>query len=92
VHPASTLRVADALIKANKRFDIFIMPGQRHGYGPMGDYFFWLRADYFAQHLLGASSESVDLIELSRETPQVGTKKPPVAATGRGAGRGGTQP
>jgi dipeptidyl aminopeptidase/acylaminoacyl peptidase len=84
VHPASTLRVADALIKANKRFDIFIMPGQRHGYGPMGDYFFWLRADYFAQHLLGASSESVDLIELSRETPQVGTKKPPAAATGRG--------
>jgi dipeptidyl-peptidase-4 len=84
VHQANTLRVADALIKANKRFDIFIMPGQRHGYGPMGDYFFWLRADYFAKYLLGASSESVDLLELSRETPQVGTKKPPVAATGRG--------
>ena len=35
----------DALIKANKRFDMFIMPGQRHGYGPMNDYFFWLRAE-----------------------------------------------
>ena len=88
VHPANTYRVADALIKANKRFDMFIMPGQRHGFGTMGDYFFWLRADYFAKHLLGQASESVDLIELSRETPQVGPKRPPAAAaTGRG-GRG----
>ena len=36
VHPANTLRVADALIKANKRFDMFVMPGQRHGYGDDG--------------------------------------------------------
>ena len=86
VHPANTYRVADALIKANKRFDMFIMPGQRHAYGPMGDYFFWLRADYFAKHLLGQAAESVDLIELSRETPQVGAKRPPAAAA---AGRGG---
>ena len=62
------------------------MPGQRHGYGPMGDYFFWLRADYFAKHLLGRSSESVDLLELSRETPQGGAKRPAAAA---GGGRGG---
>ena len=75
VHPANTLRMADALIKANKRFDFFVMPGQRHGYGPMGDYFFWLRADYFAKHLLGRSAESVDLLELSREAPQAGAKK-----------------
>jgi dipeptidyl aminopeptidase/acylaminoacyl peptidase len=74
VHMAGTLRVADALIKANKRFDFFIMPGQRHGYGPMQDYFFWLRADYFAKHLLGQAADSVDLLELSRETPQVGAK------------------
>ena len=88
VHPANTYRVADALIKANKRFDMFIMPGQRHGYTTMGDYFFWLRADYFAKNLLGQASESVDLIELARETPQVGAKRPPAAAaTGRG-GRG----
>jgi dipeptidyl aminopeptidase/acylaminoacyl peptidase len=89
VHPANTYRVADALIKANKRFDMFIMPGQRHGYTTMGDYFFWLRADYFAKHLLGQASESVDLIELARETPQVGARRPPAATgTGRG-GRGG---
>jgi dipeptidyl-peptidase 4 len=75
VHMANTMRLADALIKANKRFDMFVLPGQRHAYGPMTDYFFWVRADYFAQHLLGASADTVDLIELSRETPQVGNKK-----------------
>lgn len=81
VHPANTLRLADALIKANKRFDFIVLPGQRHGYGPVADYFFWRRADYFAKHLLGQSSDSVDLIELSREAPQAGVKK-------RGAGAG----
>ena len=75
VHPAGTLRMADALIKANKRFDFFVMTGQRHGYGPMTDYFFWLRADYFSKHLLGRSSESVDLIELAREAPQNGKRR-----------------
>ena len=75
VHPAGTLRMADALIKANKRFDFFVMTGQRHGYGPMADYFFWLRADYFSKHLLGRSSESVDLLELSREAAQGGKKR-----------------
>ena len=88
VHPANTLRMVDALIKANKRFDFFMLPGQRHGYGDMADYFFWLRADYFAKHLLGASADSVDVIELTREKEQVGAKRPPAAATGRG-GRGG---
>jgi dipeptidyl aminopeptidase/acylaminoacyl peptidase len=31
VHPANTLRVVNALIKANKRFDMLILPTQRHG-------------------------------------------------------------
>ena len=84
VHPANTLRMADALIKANKRFEFVVLPGQRHGYGPMADYFFWRRADYFAKHLLGRSSESVDLLELSREAPQAGVKR----RTGAGGGPG----
>ncbi len=75
VHPANTLRLADALIKANKRFDMFILPGQRHGYGNMADYFFWVRADYFSEHLLGSKADTVDLLELSRETPQTGAKR-----------------
>ncbi len=74
VHPANTLRLAAALIKAGKRFDFFVFPGQRHGYGDMGDYWFWFRADYFAKWLLGDFSQTVDLIELQREKEQKGGK------------------
>ena len=53
VHPAGTIRLADALIKANKRFDLFIMPGQAHGFGTMSNYFNRMMFEYFAEHLLG---------------------------------------
>ncbi|MGB9906342.1 MAG: DPP IV N-terminal domain-containing protein [Candidatus Saccharicenans sp.] len=75
VHPANTLRLAAALIKAGKRFDFFIFPGQRHGYGDLNDYWFWIRADYFARHLLGDFSQTVDLVELQREREKTGDKK-----------------
>ena len=67
VHPAGTIRLANALIKANKRFDFFVFPGQRHGYGNMNEYFFWLRSDYFCEHLLGDYSRSVDIVEMNNE-------------------------
>jgi dipeptidyl-peptidase-4 len=70
VHHAGTFRMADALIRANKRFDFFVFPGQRHGYGDMGDYWFWLRAEYFVRHLLGASEESADIVPLQVERPK----------------------
>jgi dipeptidyl aminopeptidase/acylaminoacyl peptidase len=70
VHPAGTLRMANALIRAGKRFDFFIFPGQRHGYGNMGNYWFWLKSDYFCKHLLGDYSASVDMIELLRDQDQ----------------------
>jgi dipeptidyl aminopeptidase/acylaminoacyl peptidase len=61
--------MAQALIRANKRFDYFVFPGQRHGYGNMSDYWFWLRAEYFVRHLLGDDTRwSADLIELQRES------------------------
>lgn len=75
VHPANTIRLAHALIKANKRFDFFLFPGQRHGYGDMNEYFFWLRADYFCQHLIGDYSQDVDIEELNREMEMSGKKK-----------------
>jgi dipeptidyl aminopeptidase/acylaminoacyl peptidase len=75
VHPGNTIRLANALIKANKRFDFFLFPGQRHGYGDMNDYWFWIRADYFAKYLLGDFSQTVDLIELQKEKEQTGDKK-----------------
>ena len=39
VHMANTMRLADALIKANKRFDQFILPGQRHSYAAGSELF-----------------------------------------------------
>ena len=65
VHPAGTLRMAEALIKANKRFDFFIFPGLRHSYREMGDYWFWLRAEYFVEHLLGDMHWDPDIKELN---------------------------
>ncbi|HJU43407.1 MAG TPA: DPP IV N-terminal domain-containing protein [Vicinamibacterales bacterium] len=76
VHPANTYRLADALIKANKRFDMFVLPGVRHSFQPVSGYVNWLRGDYFARHLLGASSENVDIVELNREKEQTGNKRP----------------
>ncbi|MAM83609.1 MAG: S9 family peptidase [Acidobacteria bacterium] len=65
VHPAGTLRMAEALIKANKRFDFFMFPGQRHSYREMADYWFWLRAEYFVEHLLGDLHWNPDIKELN---------------------------
>jgi dipeptidyl-peptidase-4 len=70
VHPGNTMRLVDALIKANKRFDMIVLPGQRHGYGPEADYFAWIRADYFCKYLLGDFDQSVDMWELNREKQQ----------------------
>ncbi|QEC42859.1 S9 family peptidase [Pseudobacter ginsenosidimutans] len=75
VHPANTMRVVNALIKANKRFDLVILPGQRHGFGDMTEYFFWKMADYFTLHLMGDTTERpVDIEEINRETEQAGQK------------------
>lgn len=51
VHPASTFRMANALIQAGKHFDMLIIPGADHG---LGDTYFQntIRA-YFREHLLG---------------------------------------
>jgi dipeptidyl-peptidase-4 len=75
VHPANTYRLADALIKANKRFDMFVLPGVRHSFASVSGYVNWLRGDYFARHLLGSSDESIDITELNREVEQVGDKR-----------------
>ncbi|QGY44523.1 prolyl oligopeptidase family serine peptidase [Maribellus comscasis] len=75
VHPGNTFRMANALMKAKKRFDFFIMPGQRHGFGDYTEYFFWLKADYFCKHLIGDYSISTDIFEMRRETKMTPSKK-----------------
>ncbi len=51
---SSTLLVVDALIKANKDFDLVVLPNARHSYGEDSSYITRRRWDYFVEHLLGA--------------------------------------
>ncbi|MBN1938302.1 MAG: DPP IV N-terminal domain-containing protein [Candidatus Aminicenantes bacterium] len=83
VHPGNTYRLINALIRANKRFDVFLFPGQRHGYGDMSDYWNWYRADYFCKWLLGDFSQTIDMWELNREKEQSGRKVAAAPPTGR---------
>ena len=53
VHPGNTIRLVNALIKANKRFDFMLLPGKPHGYGDMVPYTNHLMFEYFSEHLLG---------------------------------------
>ncbi len=54
VPPYNTYLVVDALIKANKDFDLIIFPNARHGYGEDTTYMMRRRWDYFVEHLMGA--------------------------------------
>ena len=63
VHPGNTTRVVNALIKAGKRFDMLMLPQQRHGFGDMNEYFYWRLVDYFSEHLKGRSEKSVNIPE-----------------------------
>jgi dipeptidyl aminopeptidase/acylaminoacyl peptidase len=54
VHHAGTIRLTQALIRANKRFDMLMLPGQAHGFGDMTPYFTQRMYEYFVQHLMGA--------------------------------------
>jgi hypothetical protein len=47
----------------------------RHSFASVSGYVNWLRGDYFARHLLGKSATSVDIVELNRETEQVGERR-----------------
>ncbi|MDR3774672.1 MAG: DPP IV N-terminal domain-containing protein [Terracidiphilus sp.] len=53
VPPSQTLLVVDALIKANKDFDLLLIPGVAHGYGPASQYMTRRRWDYFVRYLAG---------------------------------------
>jgi len=54
VNPSASFKLAEALIKADKQFDLLILPSQRHGYqGDHRKYFIKKRWNYFVEHLLG---------------------------------------
>jgi dipeptidyl aminopeptidase/acylaminoacyl peptidase len=53
VPPSNTMVLVDELIKANKDFDLLLLPNRRHGYAAE-PYMIRRRWDYFVRHLLGA--------------------------------------
>ena len=59
VDPSSSMQVVNALIKANKSFDMLVMPGEDHPAGrrgpsaPYGDRKLW---DFFVHNLLGVET------------------------------------
>lgn len=85
VSPSNTVRVINALIKANKRFDYVLLPGQRHAYGDMTEYFFWQKGDYFVKYLLGDFSQPVDIVEIERDQEQ--NNKRPAGSIAETAGQ-----
>ncbi len=54
VPPYNTLLVVEALIKANKTFDLVMFPNATHGFGAYSPYMTRRRWDYFVRHLAGA--------------------------------------
>ena len=54
VPPYQTMLIADALIKANKDFDLLMIPNSNHGYGAASNYMMRRRWDFFVKWLIGA--------------------------------------
>jgi dipeptidyl-peptidase 4 len=75
VSMVNTMRVADALIKANKRFEMLVFPGMRHSYMPINSYVIIARGDFFARWLLGSSDSNADIHELQRQKLATPNKK-----------------
>ena len=66
VHPAETMRFVDALIKANKNFDMLFVPNMHHGEGG-NPYLVRRRWDYFVRHLLGVEPPEEFQVSKSEE-------------------------
>lgn len=60
VDPASTMQVVNALIRAQKTFDLLFLPGRNHG--GWGDYWERKRADFFVRELLGVRPPDWNLV------------------------------
>ncbi|MBR6759802.1 MAG: DPP IV N-terminal domain-containing protein [Alistipes sp.] len=61
VHPGNSTRVVNALIRANKRFDMLYLPTQRHGFGDMNEYFYWRLVEHFTDYLIDGRQREVDI-------------------------------
>ena len=67
-HPYMTLRLADALIKADKDFDLIVIPGAEHALVGRQHYFLRRTWDYFVRHLHGSEPPAYRLAPLPLPT------------------------
>jgi dipeptidyl aminopeptidase/acylaminoacyl peptidase len=65
VDPASSLQVVDALVKANKHFDMLFIPGQNHGVRVLANQHYL--QDYFVHNLLGVEPPDWNRVSLPPE-------------------------
>jgi dipeptidyl aminopeptidase/acylaminoacyl peptidase len=66
VPPYNTYLVVEALVRANKDFDLILFPNAGHGYGSSTAYMMRRRWDYFVRHLLGAEPPTEYLMGAGR--------------------------
>jgi dipeptidyl aminopeptidase/acylaminoacyl peptidase len=71
-----TLLVVDALIKANKDFDLILFPNAHHGYGPAADYMTRRRWDYFVRYLADSTPPHEYLMHATARPGYTGTTGP----------------
>lgn len=64
VDPASTMQVANALIKANKDFELVVIPGAHHTMGE--DFGEHKRYDFFVRYLMGVTPPSWDKVKTGK--------------------------
>lgn len=77
VSMVNTMRLANALIHADKRFEMLVFPGMRHSYQPIADYVLLRRMDFFAHWLLGDAETGADILELQNEKQATPSKRFP---------------
>jgi len=75
VSMVNTMHLANALIHADKRFEMLVFPGMRHPYTPINDYVLVRRMDFFAHWLLGASETGANILELQNQKQATPSKK-----------------
>jgi dipeptidyl aminopeptidase/acylaminoacyl peptidase len=63
VDPASTMQVVNALIRANKTFELVVVPGANHGAG--GAFSTRKRNDWFVKNLLGVDPPNWNMLDVT---------------------------
>lgn len=73
VPPSNTLLVVDALVKANKDFDLVVFPNSPHGYGQFSPYMMRRRWDYFVRNLAGMTPPNEYELKSRQDPRNAGT-------------------